>query len=80
MKITVFGPGCRSCGLTEQMVRDAVREVGIDAKIEQVDDFRAMADAGINATPAVVIDGEIKVSGRRPQPDEVAGWFRAIRN
>jgi small redox-active disulfide protein 2 len=79
VKVTVFGPGCRSCRLTEQTVRDAARGAGVAVEIDQISDFRTMADAGINATPAVVIEGEIKVSGRKPKPEEAAAWFRDMR-
>ena len=75
MKIQVFGPGCKNCEVTEKLVRDAVAEAGIEADIEKVTDFQAIAEAGVLGTPAVSIDGEVKVSGRVPKADEVKAWL-----
>jgi len=46
-----------------------------DAHLEKVTDYQAMAAAGVLATPAVAIDGVIKVSGRIPKREEVKAWL-----
>jgi len=76
MKILVMGPGCAKCDQTESTVRDACAEAGIAADIEKVSDFQKMAEHGIFATPAVVIDGEVKVTGRAPAKAEVLDWLK----
>ncbi|BCS89156.1 thioredoxin family protein [Pseudodesulfovibrio sediminis] len=75
MKILVMGPGCPKCEQTEKTVRDACAEAGVAADIEKVKDFQEMAKYGIFATPAVVIDGEVKVAGKAPSKKDVLGWL-----
>ena len=75
MKITVYGPGCQRCIETERVVRSVVAELGIAAEVEKVSDWKAMVAAGVLATPAVAIDGQIKLSGRIPTPADVRSWL-----
>ncbi len=75
MRIIVYGPGCARCHETERVVRHVVEELGIPATLEKVSDYLAMAAAGILATPAVSVDGVLKVTGRIPKADEVKGWL-----
>ena len=76
MKILVMGPGCPKCEQAEQTVRDAVAEAGIAADIEKVKDFQEIAKYGIFSTPAVVIDGEVKVVGKAPSKKDVLSWLK----
>lgn len=75
MVITVYGPGCARCFETERVVRNVLAELQHDADLQKVSDYQAMAAAGVLATPAVAIDGVIKLSGRIPKPDEVKAWL-----
>ncbi|NDV20306.1 thioredoxin family protein [Pseudodesulfovibrio sp. JC047] len=75
MKILVMGPGCAKCEQAEKTVREAVAEAGVDASIEKVTDFQEIAKHGIFATPAVVIDGEVKVVGKAPSKKDVLSWL-----
>ncbi len=75
MKITVYGPGCQRCHETERVVRVVVAELGIAAEVEKVSDWKAMVAAGVLATPAVAIDGQIRLSGRIPTPADVRSWL-----
>ncbi len=77
MKIVVYGPGCTRCRETERVVRHVVDELGVAADVQKVVDFQAMAAAGVVATPAVSIDGVLKVAGRIPKSDEVREWLTA---
>jgi small redox-active disulfide protein 2 len=76
MKILVMGPGCAKCEQTEKTVREAVAEAGVDADIEKVRDFQEIAKHGVFSTPALVIDGEVKVTGKAPSKKEVLGWLK----
>jgi small redox-active disulfide protein 2 len=76
MRVTVYGPGCARCHETERIVRNVLAELDIAAEVEKVSDYRAIAAAGVLATPAISIDGTIKVSGRIPRPEEVRDWLR----
>lgn len=75
MRIHVMGPGCPKCSQAEKIVRDAVAEAGIDAEVIKVTDFQEIAKFGVFSTPAVAVDGEVKVVGKAPSKQEVLGWF-----
>lgn len=75
MVITVYGPGCARCHDTERVVRNVLARLQHDAELRKVTDYQAIAAAGVMATPAVAIDGVIKLSGRIPRPEEVAAWL-----
>jgi small redox-active disulfide protein 2 len=76
MVITVYGPGCARCDETERVVRNVLAELQADADLRKVTDYQAMAAAGVLSTPAVAIDGVIKLSGRIPTREEVKAWLR----
>ena len=75
MQIKVLGPGCPKCHETEKLVREAVAEAGVSAEILKVGDFQEMARLGVFATPAVVIDGVVKCSGKVPTKKDVLAWL-----
>jgi small redox-active disulfide protein 2 len=75
MKITVYGPGCMKCKKTEELVRNVLAETGVAADLEKVSDIQAIAAAGILSTPAVAVDGEVKLKGRVPTADEIKAWI-----
>lgn len=75
MEIKVLGPGCPKCHETEKLVREAVAEAGVQASIVKVSDFQEMAMLGVFATPAVVVDGVVKCTGRVPSKQDVLGWL-----
>ncbi len=73
MIIKVLGPGCANCVNLERITREAVDTLGLDATIEKVTDFAAIAGYGVMATPALVVDEKVVVSGRVPTETEVRG-------
>ncbi len=75
MEIKVLGPGCPKCHETEKLVREAVAEAGAAAQVTKVSDFQEMARLGVFATPAVVVDGAIKCSGKVPSKKEILAWL-----
>ena len=76
MDIKILGPGCAKCTETEKIVKEAVAESGVDATVEKVADFQEIASYGVFTTPGVVIDGEVKVSGKVPSKQDVLGWLK----
>ncbi|MGE4424096.1 MAG: thioredoxin family protein [Pseudodesulfovibrio sp.] len=76
MKIQVMGPGCPKCAEAEKNVKEAVAEAGIDAEVIKVTDFQEIASFGVFSTPAVAIDGEVKVVGKAPSKKEVLNWLK----
>jgi len=75
MEIKVLGPGCPKCQETEKLVREAVAEAGVAADVLKVTDFQEMAALGVFATPAVVVDGTVKCSGKVPSKKELLAWL-----
>lgn len=75
MEIKVLGPGCPRCDETEKIVREAAAESGVSANIEKVKGAMEIAAYGVFGTPAVVVDGEVKVVGKIPDKEEVKAWL-----
>jgi len=76
MKIQVMGPGCPKCAEAERNVKEAVTEVAVDAEVVKVTDFQEIASFGVFSTPAVAIDGDVKVVGKAPSKKEVLNWLK----
>ncbi len=76
MKIEVLGPGCHRCDTTEKNVMDAVEALGLEAEVKHIRDLKEIASYGVLATPAVVVDGQVKSSGKIPSVEEVKGWIQ----
>ena len=64
MEITIYGPGCKNCVNLADNAKKAVEETGVEAEIVKVEDMAEIAQAGIMSTPAIGIDGEVKIKGR----------------
>ena len=75
MDIKVLGPGCPKCRQTEKVVKEAVAEAGVGARIDKVTDTMEIAGYGVFGTPAVVVDGEVKSVGKIPKKEDVKSWF-----
>lgn len=71
MKIEVVGPGCARCVTTEKNVQEAVKQLDIQAEIVKVTNVVEFAKKGVMFTPGVIVDGQVKVSGKIPTVDEL---------
>jgi len=71
MKIEIYGSGCTKCKKTEEIVRQAVKELNIKAEISKIEDLQKIIDKGIMMTPAVAVDGVVKILGRVPSIQDV---------
>jgi small redox-active disulfide protein 2 len=71
MLIEVFGPGCMKCQTMEKHAKEAVEKSGGQHRVVKVSDYAAMASRGILSTPALALDGQIKVQGRVASSDEI---------
>ncbi len=69
--IKILGTGCPKCNSLEKITRKAVADSGIDAEIVKVEDIMKIMEYGIMRTPALVINEEVKVSGRLPSEKEL---------
>jgi small redox-active disulfide protein 2 len=70
-KLTVLGPGCPNCKKLAENTEEAAKALGIEYEIVKVGDISAILGYGVVTTPALVVDGEVKVVGRVPPPDEI---------
>ena len=77
MLIKILGSGCAKCQRLEQLTREAAAELGIDAQFDHVRELDKIMAYPIMTTPALVIDEKVKVSGRMPSKDEIAGWLKS---
>ena len=71
MEIKILGTGCAKCDKLEEMVREAVGELGVDAEIIKITDLNEILEYDIMMTPGLVVNGEIICSGRLPKMDEI---------
>lgn len=76
MLIKILGSGCAKCNRLEQLTRDAVAELGMDATFEHVKEMDKIMAYPIMTTPALVVDEHVMVSGRIPSKDELLGWLK----
>lgn len=76
MKIEILGAGCAKCKTLETSVKQAVDELGINAEIEKIEDFAKIMAYGVMATPALVVDGEVKASGKLLTPEKIKELLR----
>ena len=76
MQIKILGTGCAKCQRLEQLTREVVAELGIEAQFDHVRDMKMIMAYPVMTTPALVIDEAVKVSGRMPSKDEIAGWLK----
>lgn len=71
MKIQVLGTGCAKCKTLEQRVKDVVSEESIQAEITKVEDIVEIMKFGVMSTPALVIDGQVVMSGSLASKKEI---------
>jgi small redox-active disulfide protein 2 len=69
-KIQVLGGGCAKCGVLYKNAEEAAKALGIEYSIEKVTDFKVIIAFGVMTTPALVVDGFVKVSGKVPSAKE----------
>ena len=70
-KIEVLGSGCPKCHKLESMVKSAVAKHGLNAEVTHVYDLNRIVDYGVLVTPALVVDGKLKISGKLPGEKEL---------
>jgi len=75
MEIKVLGPGCAKCQQLEKAVREVVKELGVDVKIEDIKDIKKIMEYPILTTPGLVINEKLVVSGRVPSKAEVTTFI-----
>jgi small redox-active disulfide protein 2 len=77
MKIKVLGPGCATCKKLYAETEKAIAEVGVAAELEKVEKIDDIVSYGVAITPALVIDGEIKSTGKALRQKEIVSLIHA---
>lgn len=70
--IQVLGPGCAKCEKLKHNAEEAIQQSGVEATVEKITDINAITGFGVMMTPALAIDGEVKLVGKVPSPEEIA--------
>ena len=71
MKIQILGPGCARCNTLLLATENAAQALGIPYELEKVTDLKQIMAFGVMMTPALVVDGKVKVSGKVPSVEEI---------
>ena len=71
MQLLVIGPGCTRCKTLAQLTEQAVKELGVTAEINKVTDLKQIMALGVMMTPALAVDGKVKLAGRVPSLEEI---------
>ncbi len=71
MKIQILGTGCPKCKKLTANAEKAVEVSGVDAEIEKVEEISEIMKFGVMSTPALVIDGDVKVTGKVPSVEQI---------
>lgn len=71
MKIQILGTGCAKCKQLTENAEAAAREAGISYELEKVTDIAEIVRFGVMATPALAVDGKVKLAGKVATPEEI---------
>ena len=76
MRIEILGVGCPKCKKVAELTEQAARESGVEVEIVKVTNIKEIMNRGVMFTPALVIDGEIKSTGKIPSIEEIKNWLK----
>ena len=69
--LQILGPGCAKCNALTEATKKAADELGLEYEVGKVTDLRQIMSFGVMTTPALVVDGMVKVSGKVPSVDDI---------
>jgi len=70
-KLQILGTGCAKCQKLTEQTEAAARAIGVEYELEKVTDINDIMQFGVMMTPALAVDGEVKVSGKIPSIEEL---------
>jgi len=76
MEIKVLGSGCANCKKLEANVKEAVKELGVEATVTKVEDFKDIMKYGVMRTPAVVVNEKVKMYGKVCTVEEIKNYIQ----
>jgi small redox-active disulfide protein 2 len=71
MKLQILGTGCAKCNALTQATEQAAKALGLPYEFEKVTDLQRIMSFGVMTTPALVVNGKVKIIGKVPSVDEV---------
>jgi small redox-active disulfide protein 2 len=74
-EVKVLGPGCQKCQELMKQTELAVQELGLECSVEKITDIQQIVSYGVIMTPALVVDGQVKVTGKVPSLDDIKGMI-----
>ena len=80
MKIQILGTGCAKCNALTMATEQAAQSLGLQYELEKITDLQRIMSFGIMTTPALVVDGQVKVSGKVPSLDEIKSILKPAAN
>lgn len=79
MQLLVLGPGCTKCKKLAEATEQAARDLGLEYQLSKITDLDQILAYRVMLTPALVVDGTVKVTGRVPSVEELKQIFGAAR-
>ena len=76
MKLQILGSGCAKCNALTAATEQAAQVLGLPYELEKVTDLKQIMAFGVMTTPALVVDGKVKVSGKVPAVDEIKSMLQ----
>jgi small redox-active disulfide protein 2 len=76
MKIEILGTGCPKCKKLNELTKEVIQELGISAEIKKITNINDIIDYGVIVTPAIVIDGDVKIAGKIPSKQDITEWIK----
>ena len=70
-QLLILGAGCSKCGKLYEVTEQAAKELGVPYEMNKVTDLKQIMALRVMVTPALVVDGAVKVAGRVPSVDEI---------
>jgi small redox-active disulfide protein 2 len=80
VKIQILGTGCAKCNALTMATEKAAQVLGLQYELEKITDLQRIMSFGIMTTPALVVDGQVKVSGKVPSLDEIKSILKPAAN
>ena len=74
--VQILGTGCAKCEKLKKNVEQAIQELGVEAQVEKVTDIMKITSFGVMMTPALVVDGQVKVVGKVATPEEIKAFLK----
>ncbi|MHB0956232.1 MAG: thioredoxin family protein [Pirellulaceae bacterium] len=74
--VQILGTGCAKCEKLKKNVEQAIQELGVEAQVEKVTDITKITDFGVMMTPALAVNGQVKVVGKVATPEEIKAFLK----